>query len=61
MNSIEIIILLGFDIANMKSVNNARARKHAYLYTNITTTLQTYFCIYFNIYEMKLFLFIYNS
>ena len=25
MNSIEIIILLGFDVANMKSVNNARA------------------------------------
>ena len=59
MNSIEIIILLGFDVTNMKSVNNARACKHAY--TNITITLKTYFCIYFNINEMKLFLFIYNS
>jgi len=31
MNNIDIIIALAFDDANMESVNNARARKHAYL------------------------------
>ena len=31
MNNIEIIIALAFDDANMESVNNPRARKHAFL------------------------------
>ena len=34
MNNIKIIIALAFDVANMESVNNACACKHAYLYTN---------------------------
>jgi len=38
MNIIEIIISLAFDVTNMESVNNARACKHAYLYTNNNTS-----------------------
>ena len=37
MNSIKIIISLAFDVANMESVNNAHACKHAYLYTKNNT------------------------
>ena len=40
MNNIETIIALAFHDANIESVNNARARKHAYLkkYTNNNTS-----------------------
>jgi len=48
MNNTEIMVALAFDVANMESVNNARACKHAYLYEN-NNTLNIFFL---NIYEM---------
>ena len=38
MNNNEIIVALAFDVANIESVNNARACKHGYLYTNNNTS-----------------------
>ena len=46
MNNIKIIIALAFDVANMEFENNARACKHAYLYTNKNIYEMIQFCIY---------------
>jgi len=51
MNSIEIIILLGFDVANMESVNKARVQTRIPIYELHQHILNIFFCI-LNIYEM---------
>jgi len=46
------------DVANMESVNNARACKHAYLYTNNNISKIFLFKLFMKWYS---FVFIYNS